>query len=134
LGSACPERAITRGMADVVFIPLDEACALRCLPIARELRGFGVSCTVAPLLDRDRQRRRLKKRIADAVADRAYFAVVLGPDDLEAGTAQVSDLDEHGRWTLSLAELVPKLAFQVLGSAQYEAAKLERECRAASAP
>ncbi len=72
----------------IFFAPIDESGTILSLILAREIRSWGIVCVV------DGRAGRLKKKLQWASDMRAWYAIIIGPDDIEKGIAQLRDMDK----------------------------------------
>lgn len=91
---------------DAFIAYLGPASRTAAAKLAGDLRRQGIAATLAV------GGRSLKAQLRHAGAARARYAVIIGDDELAAGTAQVRDLEAGSQETLSLAELPTKLRRQ----------------------
>lgn len=105
----------------VLIAPIDAASAGACLVLARAIREWGIPCFV------DGRQGRLKKKIEWAVKMDAFYAIMLGPDDIAKGVAQVKDLDEGTQTELALVDVPRHLAEQLLAPDELRRIELDRE-------
>lgn len=82
----------------VVIMPMGEAATLKAFSVAEDIRVAGHRVTA----DRSGN---LKKRLTRASKANARFAVVIGDNELEAGSATLKDMDSGDQQTIEFAEL-----------------------------
>ncbi len=82
----------------IVIMPMGEAATLRAFPLAEIIRRAGHTVTA----DRSGN---LKKRLTRASKANARFAIVIGDDELETGTAALKDLDSGEQQNVPFADL-----------------------------
>jgi histidyl-tRNA synthetase len=88
--------------AAVAVVPVDEAAEPVAIGLLQEFRRAGIRAEMAY---RGNLRRRLER--ANRIGARA--AVILGPDDIAAGTAQVKDFATGDQQAVSLDKLIERL-------------------------
>ena len=93
---------------DVFFVPLGDAAKRRSVGYVAELRRAGVP---ADLAYGDRG---MKGAMKAADRSGASYAVVLGDRDLEAGEAQLKDLQSHAQTAVRLDDLISTLKGKLL--------------------
>jgi histidyl-tRNA synthetase len=81
-GAACPEPV----GVDAFLCPMGEAARRRCVALLAELRAAGVSVDMEYA-----GRKKLPQMLEQVDAARAKYAVILGDNEIAAGTAQVRD-------------------------------------------
>jgi histidyl-tRNA synthetase len=89
-------------VAPVAVVPVDDSAEPAAIKVLQELRRVGIRAEMAY---RGNLRRRLER--ANRIGARA--AVILGPDDIAAGTAQVKDLASGAQEAVSLDRLADRL-------------------------
>ncbi len=82
----------------VVIMPMGEAATMKAFSVAEDIRAAGHRVTA----DRSGN---LKKRLTRASKANARFAVVIGDNELEGGSAALKDLDNGEQQTIVFAEL-----------------------------
>jgi histidyl-tRNA synthetase len=80
--------------ADVALITLDEAQVAAALPLAQRLREAGLAVVV------DAAARKVDRKLREADRNGARVAVIVGPDEVAAGTAVVRDLAQRNQETV----------------------------------
>ncbi len=89
--------------AGIAVVPVGDAAETAALSVLQTLRAAGIRAEMAY---RGNLRRRLER--ANRIGARA--AVILGPDDISAGVAQVKDLATGEQEAVALADLAARLA------------------------
>ncbi len=89
--------------AGVAVVPVGDAAEAAALSVLQSLRAAGIRAEMAY---RGNLRRRLER--ANRIGARA--AVILGPDDIAAGVAQVKDLATGEQEAVTLADIAARLA------------------------
>jgi histidyl-tRNA synthetase len=84
--------------ASVAVVPVGEAVEAAALELLRALRSAGIRAEIA-------YRGNVRRRMERANRTGARVAVILGPDDLAAGVAQVKDLASGTQQAVPLAEV-----------------------------
>ena len=96
-------------LTDVVVVPFDdEKSTAAALLIARSIRRYGISCLV------DTRPVKIKSKMKYANSLRPYFALIIGPDDLESNVVQVKDMDEHNQITVEINKAPRYVAVEIL--------------------
>jgi histidyl-tRNA synthetase len=88
---------------DAVLVPMGEAAEAIALRLLAELRGEAVAADMA-------FRGNMKKRMARADAAGARYAVIIGDSEVEAGSAQVKDLQSGEQRAVAFASLAEALS------------------------
>ncbi len=96
VGGAPPETL------DVCITPLGEAAARHAVLLARELRGHGASVEVAP-------EGRLKRSLELADKLGARYAIIVGDNEMAAGSYAVKDMAAGSQENVARADLATKL-------------------------
>ena len=100
----CAAHGLTPAAArPVAVIPVGEAAEGPALDAAQALRRAGVAAEIG-------YKGNLKRRMERANRSGARIAVIIGEAELEAGTAQVRDLDAGTQEQVPLADLPDRLA------------------------
>lgn len=96
-------------MTDVFILTQsdDPELAGAALVLAQSVRRLGVSCIV------DARAVRLKNKLKWAVESGAFFAAIVGPDELAAGQVQVKDLDARTQSLLPLSAAARHIAIEI---------------------
>ncbi|HWS09160.1 MAG TPA: His/Gly/Thr/Pro-type tRNA ligase C-terminal domain-containing protein, partial [Xanthobacteraceae bacterium] len=89
--------------AGIAVVPVGDAAEAAALSVLQTLRAAGLRAEMAY---RGNLRRRLER--ANRIGARA--AVILGPDDIAAGVAQVKNLTTGEQEAVNLADLAARLA------------------------
>jgi histidyl-tRNA synthetase len=92
------------GRVRAYVVAVGERAATEALFVATTLRRAGVGA------DLDLMGRSMKGQMKDAVRSGARWAVILGDEELAAGTATLKDLDSQEQRTVSLDDLVAAVA------------------------
>jgi histidyl-tRNA synthetase len=104
---------IDEPIAAVYIAPLtDTESTGTALVLARDIRQYGISCIM------DGREVRIKHKLKAANNVKSYFTVILGPDDLLAGTIQLRDMDESTQLAIPLAGAARHIAVQMLTEAE----------------
>lgn len=88
--------------APVVVVPVNEAAEAAALIVLQSLRGAGIRAEMA-------YRGNLRRRMERANRIGARAAVILGPDDIAAGVAQVKNLSTGEQEAVPFAEIAARL-------------------------
>lgn len=91
----------------VSVLPMSEAAAAVAWSVAQELRGAGIAADIA-------YKGNAKKRFERANKLQASYAVLLGDDELAAGTVTLKNLNTGTQETLPRADLLKKLESHVI--------------------
>lgn len=89
--------------APVVVVPVGDGAEVAALRVLQALRAAGIRAEMA-------YRGNLRRRMERANRIGARAAVILGPDDIAAGVAQVKDLATGAQEAVKLAEIAVRLA------------------------
>jgi histidyl-tRNA synthetase len=89
--------------AGVAVVPVGDAAEAAALAVLQTLRAAGIRAEIA-------YRGNLRRRMERANRIGARAAVILGPDDIAAGVAQVKDLRTGAQEAVQLADLAARLA------------------------
>ncbi len=89
--------------AGVAVVPVGDAAEAAALAVLQDLRAAGIRAEMA-------YRGNLRRRMERANRIGARAAVILGPDDIAAGVAQVKDLATGAQEAVALADLAARLA------------------------
>jgi len=87
---------------DAVLVPMGEAAETMSLRVLADLRGNGIAADMA-------FRGNMKKRMARADAAGARFAVIIGDSEIQAGAAQLKDLQSGEQQAVPFAALAEAL-------------------------
>jgi histidyl-tRNA synthetase len=89
--------------AGVAVVPVGDAAEAAALGVLQSLRAAGIRAEMA-------YRGNLRRRLERANRSGARAAVILGPDDIAAGVAQVKDLATGEQEAVKLADIAARLA------------------------
>lgn len=92
---------------DAFLVTFDDASARWAVRAAQELRSDGLR------VEYDLQGRSWRKQMKEADRQNAHFAVIVGPDDLEAGAAQVREMVSGEQRAVPFSELSRVLSASV---------------------
>ena len=98
------EQPESSGGVDVYLVTLGDAAQKSALPLATDLRRSGVA------IDFDQNGRGMKAQMKDASRSGARYAVIVGADELAAGTATVKDLSTGEQESCALGDLKGRLS------------------------
>ena len=95
--------------ADVFLIALGDAAAAAAFPLLHDLRRGGVRALM------DYAGRSMKAQMKQANKSGARYAVILGADELQSGTAVLRDMERSAQEHITLADMVQRLISEVKG-------------------
>lgn len=98
-GTGFPEKR----RPDAFLVAFDDASARWAVRMAQELRTVGLH------VEYDLQGRSWRKQMKEADRQNARFAVIVGPDDLEAGAAQVREMTSGEQKAIAFPDLMDEL-------------------------